>query len=158
MLTIPERKVWSEEDGTAFLSNFSLSQVALDTPDEPFDSFVVPTVEHAYQASKTIDALQRWDILEAATPGQAKRMGRQVTLRPDWELVKQEIMRRHLKQKFSNLALARKLFAVQGEIVEWNTWHDTVWGKCICEDHDGAGQNLLGKLLMEIRDGTAGAT
>lgn len=151
MRTLPERQLWGEE--FEFLSNFSPSELELNTPDEPFDGWLVPTVEHAYQAAKTLDALQRIEILEAPTPGQAKKLGQNVSLRPNWDLVKRDAMKRHLQAKFANGSLARRLGEIEGEIVEWNTWHDTVWGKCICEDHDGAGQNLLGKQLMEIRDG-----
>ena len=51
-----------------------------------------PTVEHAYQAAKTLDEDGRKAILEAPTPGKAKRMGRKVRMRPDWEDVKLSVM------------------------------------------------------------------
>lgn len=149
MRKLPERQLWDEDE--AFLSNFSLSELEFDAPGEPFNGFKVPTVEHAYQAAKTLDTEQRFEILTAETPGQAKRLGQDAELRSNWEQIKADVMRRHLQAKFSNESLARRLGEIEGRIVEWNTWHDTVWGRCICEEHDGAGQNMLGKLLMEIR-------
>jgi ribA/ribD-fused uncharacterized protein len=105
------------------------------------------SVEHAYQAAKTLDIEQRQLIARLDTPGKAKRAGKNLVLRPDWEEVKIPIMRELLKQKFSNRALMYKLRQTKGELIEGNTWGDTFWGVC-----RGQGQNILGKLLMEIRD------
>jgi N-glycosidase YbiA len=105
------------------------------------------SVEHAYQAAKTLDMEQRQLIARLNTPGQAKRAGNNLVLRPDWEEVKIPIMRELLKQKFSNRALMYKLRQTKGELIEGNNWGDTFWGVC-----KGQGENHLGRLLMEIRD------
>lgn len=38
------------------------------------------------------------------------------------------------------------------EIVQLNRSHENFWGSCCCKDCEGKGQNLYGKMLMEIRD------
>lgn len=79
---------------------------------------------------------------------EAKKLSKTVEVRPDWFDVNIDAMRYALKCKFTqNPALAAKLVALEGEIVEINEWHDTFWGVC-----NGVGQNWLGRLLMELRD------
>src|SRR5689334_15409559 len=56
------------------------------------DGALYPTVEHAFQAAKTTEQHHRDLIRQCATPGQAKRLGRSVPLRHDWEQVKISIM------------------------------------------------------------------
>lgn len=124
-----------------FLSNFWPSQVTLD--DVPY-----PTVEHAYQAAKTLSLYQRDLIAGLPRPAQAKAAGRRVDLRPDWTAVRLPTMHALLVQKFApGTPLARRLDATGDRLlVEVNQWGDTFWGVC-----DGAGENHLGRLLMEIR-------
>lgn len=87
-------------------------------------------------------------IREAATPGQAKKLGQGVSLRPDWESVKVDLMRTFVRKKFENPFLRPLLLATgDAELVEGNTWNDTFWGVC-----RGRGQNWLGRILMEVRD------
>lgn len=123
-----------------FLSNFWHVYVT-------YDGEVYPTVEHAYQAAKTLSQEFRSAICYATT-GEAKRMGRQVPMRPDWDSIKIDVMRDLLRQKFAEPELREALLATgDAELVEGNTWNDYFWGVC-----NGEGQNNLGKLLMEIRD------
>lgn len=123
-----------------FLSNFWPAEVRLD-------GVVYPTVEHAYQAAKTRRPEWREKIRQCATPGQAKRMGSKVPIRPEWDAVKVAVMKDLLEQKFSRLDLYHSLLATgYEELVEQNTWGDRFWGVC-----NGTGQNRLGLLLMEIR-------
>lgn len=105
------------------------------------------TVEHAYQAAKTKRKVERDHIRSLATPGQAKKAGRQVTLRKDWEDVKVRVMRKLLQQKFAIPELREKLLATgHAYLEEGNYWKDEFWGVC-----KGKGKNILGLLLMEIR-------
>jgi ribA/ribD-fused uncharacterized protein len=122
-----------------WLSNFWPSQVHWELE--------FPSVEHAYQAAKCSCQADRQRFL-GITAGQAKRLGRQVELRPDWEDVKIHMMEYLLRQKFAARSeLAAKLLATgDEELVEGNSWGDTYWGVC-----RGQGQNRLGKLLMQIR-------
>jgi ribA/ribD-fused uncharacterized protein len=130
----------------AFLSNFAPSPVRLR--DDGGGVIVCATVEHAFQAAKTLDPGQRRFVAEAPSPGEAKRRGRRVVLRPDWDEVRLDVMRACLAAKFrrgSDLA-ARLVATGSACLVEGNSWGDRYWGVC-----DGAGLNCLGKLLMERR-------
>lgn len=124
----------------AFLSNFYPSPVLQD-------GAIYPTVEHAYQASKTDVEYVRKLIRQAATPGIAKRLGRSVLLRYEWDNLKIDVMRDLLRKKFLIPELRQKLLQTgNAELIEGNYWGDTYWGVC-----DGVGENRLGKLLMEER-------
>ncbi len=85
------------------------------------------------------------------TPKDAARMGRERTrpLRRDWEQVKDDIMRQAVLYKFKTHTDIRDILLSTGnaEIVE-NSPIDFYWG---C-GADGSGKNMLGKILMEVRD------
>lgn len=112
------------------------------------DGIQYPTVEHAFQAAKTLDFHRRWEISKLETPGEAKRAGRQVVLRPDWEQVKTMVMLELVLQKFARHdGLRRRLLATGDAIlIEGNTWGDKFWGVC-----NGEGENHLGRILTEVR-------
>lgn len=130
----------------AFLSNFYDSPIAID-------GITYPTVEHFFQAQKTLDQDERLKIADAATPGRAKRLGRTVSLRKDWEVVKDDVMRIGLRAKFSDEKLKIRLLATNDEeLIEGNWWHDNYWGSCSCPKCNSQGKNTLGKLLMELRN------
>lgn len=124
-----------------FLSNFYPAWVHYKGID-------YPSVEHAYQAQKTDIPSEQVAISKLSTPAQAKRMGRQVKWRRDWDKVKVGVMRDLLQIKFAQQELLQKLLATGDEqLVEGNWWGDRFWGVC-----HGEGQNMLGKLLMEVRE------
>ena len=119
--------------------------------DVEFNGLKYMNVEHAYQAAKCENAFDRQTIFHAETPGQAKRFGKNVKLRNDWEQVKVSIMKDLLREKFKNPYLREKLIATKDwTLEEGNHWHDTFWG--ICPPGSGDGQNILGKLIMEVRE------
>jgi ribA/ribD-fused uncharacterized protein len=111
------------------------------------------TVEHAFQAAKTASVGVQHAILVAATPGQAKRMGRVVDLVPNWDQVKVNTMNNLVRMKFMGITEGRALLLSTGDnlLVEGNKWHDTFWGKCNCPIHEGRGANMLGVILMQVR-------
>ena len=84
-------------------------------------------------------------------PEEAKRRGRKVELRHDWEQIKDDIMAAVVHEKFfQSESLARKLMATgDAELIEGNTWGDAYWGVDL---HTMTGQNRLGKILMGVRD------
>lgn len=126
-----------------FLSNFYPIQVT-------YDGGRYPTVEHAYQAAKTLDASTRllFQVPSALSPGQAKGLGRGLTLRADWEQVKVNIMYQLLESKFEDEHLRLCLLDTgEEELIEGNTWGDRFWGVC-----NGRGENMLGRLLMQLRE------
>lgn len=137
-----------EFDGDyVFLSNFYPSTIY-------HDGITYPTNEHFFQAMKTLDIGERKAIAAAATPGQAKRMGRSIKLRPDWEKVKTDVMMEGLRHKFAIPEFRTKLLATgDEELMEGNTWHDNTWGNCVCQKCQSTpGRNMLGMLLMELRN------
>jgi len=135
-----EQIAWFRDE-YAFLSNFYSSEIA-------YEGVVFPTVEHAFQAAKTMDIDERRKIAATQAPGSAKRLGRRVKLRPDWEQIKVGLMRDLLRNKFSEPDLAARLLATGStELIEGNNWNDTFWGVC-----RGRGRNMLGQLLMEVRE------
>lgn len=125
-----------------FLSNFYPSQVQI------FGHWV-PTVEHAYQASKA-DNIKDMDLVcGARSAGVAKKLGRQISIRTDWDSIKDNTMLMLLRQKFKGHTDALGLQLMQtGDalLIEGNTWGDRYWGKC-----NGTGLNKLGILLMQVR-------
>jgi len=112
-----------------------------------YEGLTFGNTEAAFQAAKCLDMKER-ERFFGLSGGQAKRLGRRVELRSDWETVKIEIMRQVLKSKFThNPELREKLIATGNtELIEGNNWNDRFWGVC-----RGVGKNHLGKLLMEVR-------
>ena len=129
----------------AFLSNFYPSPIE-------YEGIKYPTVEAAFQAEKTLDLHMKMTIATTDNPGKAKRMGRKVVLREDWEEIKDKIMEDCLRLKFSDPILREKLLATgDEELEEGNWWHDNYWGSCYCSRCGDVGKNKLGYLLMKIR-------
>lgn len=123
----------------SFLSNFYPCRVE-------YEGLEYCSVEAAFQAAKTLDIHTRKQFCYL-TPSAAKKQGRKLDLRPDWEQVKKSIMLELVTKKFQDETLKKLLLSTcDEELVEGNTWHDTYWGVC-----NGVGQNNLGKILMQIR-------
>jgi len=137
-----KRKIIKEFQGKyRFLSNFWPCKVE-------YQGVIYPSVEHGFQAFKTLSIRKRELIAQLSTPMAAKRVGRKLKLRNDWEIIKEVIMYNFLIRKFEDPELKRKLLATGDAIlVEGNRWGDTYWGIC-----KGKGKNRLGKLLMRLRD------
>jgi len=125
----------------AWLSNFAPCVVQCD------QHFTYPTVEHAYQASKTLDADDRKIIAGASTAGKAKRWGREVIMQPGWNAMRVEVMDVILRQKFIQHPFAQLLVDTdEQELIEGNNWGDVFWGQV-----NGSGHNYLGRLIMSLR-------
>ena len=121
-----------------FLSNFSNSKFTLN-------GITFLNGESAFHSFKDIKSQSEFANLDPFT---AKRKGRKVKLRHDWEDIKDDIMYKVVKAKFEqNVDLKEKLLATGDEYLEeGNTWNDTYWGVC-----KGRGKNMLGKILMKVR-------
>ena len=129
----------------AFLSNFYPAKFI-------YNGIEFKTTEHFYQAMKTLEPGKFYEIINAETPMQAKKLGGKVKVRPDWDDVKVKVMKKALEFKFNIPDLRMKLLMTgEEELIEGNYWHDNIWGICNCAECDNNGQNLLGKLLMECR-------
>jgi len=132
----------------SFLSNFHPCTIS-------WQGRTWSTVEHAYQAAKTRNIDYQEVIRNAPSPSDAKKLGRKVRLRGDWDEVKVPIMCELVYLKFTqNPALADLLIKTgSAELVEGNYWHDNFWGNCVCEKcSNRKGSNALGIILMNVRD------
>ena len=124
-----------------FLSNFYPCKIL-------YEGIEYPSTEHAYQAQKTLDNNIRKEIASLSTPGESKRAGRNLTIRKDWNEVRVGVMYELNLIKYSQSNdLKQKLLATgKVDLIEGNHWNDTFWGVC-----KGKGKNMLGKILMSIR-------
>lgn len=131
----------------AFLSNF------YESPFE-WEERQWATAEHAFNAAKALNEKEFIHVWQAPTAREAKRRGRQVTLRPDWDKRWRYVeMFSILQAKFSDTLLTAQLAGTGDAIlVEGNTWHDNVWGVCRCAKCSRTGRNMLGIFLMLVRD------
>ena len=131
----------SFKDKYYFMSNFYECPVT-------YEGISYKNNEAAFQAQKCNDKAERQKFSNL-NPTEAKKLGRTVNLRKDWEGVKVNIMKELVTAKFEqNADLREKLISTGSEYLEeGNTWGDRVWGTV-----DGKGANLLGKILMEVRE------
>lgn len=124
-------------------SNFSAHGFALD-------GRWWPTSEHYFQAQKFVGTPHEEAVRQAPTPKIAANMGRERKrpLRADWEVVKDDVMHRAVREKFARHADIRAILLATGDdtIVE-NAPSDYYWG---C-GADGSGRNMLGQILMAVR-------
>ncbi len=125
-----------------FLSNFFSAPVE-------WEGLTYLNSEAAFQAAKVLTTEERMEFV-SLDPSRAKRRGRQVKLRADWEQVKCGIMEEIVRGKFiQNEWLGKKLLATaDAELIEGNTWGDIFWGVDL---RNGKGSNHLGRILMKIR-------
>jgi ribA/ribD-fused uncharacterized protein len=127
-----------------FLSNFYHSPIR-------WYRLIFPTVEHAYQASKTTSMIIQMRIARCGPPSEAKRMGRIAPMREDWDSMKLGVMEILVKAKFdpeTHPTLVQQLLDTGDEILqEGNKWNDRYWGVC-----RGVGKNHLGNILMTVRE------
>ena len=123
-----------------FLSNFYPHAIELN-------GLKYPCNENAFQALKIVNKDDR-KIFETISPKEAKKLGRHVQLRANWNDMRYDIMYQLCVLKYSDPVLKAKLIATYPEqLIEGNVWGDKYWGAV-----NGIGQNKLGKILMKIRD------
>lgn len=146
MIETTDKPILGFKDEYRWLSNFWNAPITVT-------GFKYQNTEAAYQAAKTINIEYR-EQFEFMTGTQAKRAGRKLILRKDWDFVKLEIMELVLRAKFMTHGhLAAKLRNTQNQnIIELNTWGDIYWGQIKNKNDNLIGKNILGKLLMNIRE------
>lgn len=132
---------WFREE-YEFLSNFYPAKML-------FDGIAYENAESAYQAHKLENSAERMQF-SCLFGDEAKKLGKTVTVRPDWEEVKLETMERIVEAKFTqNPRLANQLVQTGNlPLIEGNLWADTFWG---INRKTGQGENHLGKILMALR-------
>lgn len=140
-----QEEIWfsSYTQGYEWLSNFYEKSFI-------FKGHPCLTAEGAYQRMKSpsLDMETHIALMEA-NGATARKIGKTVDLRSDWDTYRIEAMALVLDAKFSDGTLAQKLIATGNtQLVHSSPW-DTYWGV----DNKGKGKNMLGKLLMELREG-----
>jgi ribA/ribD-fused uncharacterized protein len=139
-----EIKFYKVNGPYGFFSNFSPHLIFIEGE-------IWPTVEHYFQASKFENADVRNKIKSLKSPMDASIKGRDrnVMIRPDWEMIKEEVMLNGLLAKFfQHPNLKTELLKTENSVLIEDTPNDRYWGN----GGDGSGKNRLGKLLMEVRD------
>ena len=151
-----------------FLSNFWLVDIY-------YKGRTYSSSEHAFMTQKTFDDIERdrinffrWETVDeftgltrhhnrVTTPAEAKKMAgpkspNPITLRADWDVAELPTMEEILIEKWK-IPKMRKLLLETGDsfLQEGNLWHDRKYGVCLCNQHNGEGNNFLGKMHMKIR-------
>ena len=136
-----ENKITSFRGDYFFLSNFYPCAIL-------YNGYLFGSAEAAFQAQKVINSRDQVSFTQMS-PGQAKKYGKTVELRKDWEDVKLGIMEDIIREKFIYDPDLIKMLLDTGdkELIEGNNWNDTFWGMC-----RGKGENHLGKILMKLRE------
>ncbi|MCC5611547.1 NADAR family protein [Nostoc sp. CHAB 5834] len=123
-----------------FLSNFHVSNVVVD-------GLCYPSSENAYMAEKTEDMALKVLLSKTTEPFAAKKIGRSLKLIPNWDDKRLAAMLKVLTMKFMDPELRQMLLDTGDRYLEeTNNWGDRFWGV------DGTGLNMLGRLLMILRD------
>jgi len=114
------------------------------------DNEAYPSLEHAFQASKTDDLNLKIKIRDALTAHDAKKIGINVPLIQDWDQKRLDVMASLIREKFSTHLDLKCQLLLTGtkELIQGNTYKDRFWG----QDKSGAGDNNLGKILMMVRE------
>lgn len=137
-------KFYSTKGDYGCFSNFSRHVVELEGK-------IWRTSEHYYQAKKFAGTPLENAVRDCATPKEAAAMGRDRSLpmRKDWDNVKDDVMREVVYAKFTQLeALKQILLNTGDEVLVEHTENDNYWA----DAGDGSGKNMLGIILMEVRD------
>jgi len=124
-----------------FLSNFYPCDITIC--GVPYKS-----TEAAYQAAKSPFISERKNFSNL-NPKEAKSLGRRIQLHDRWDdVAKVQAMELCLRAKFAIPGLNARLRSTSPlELIESNSWGDEFWGVC-----HGKGRNVLGKILMILRD------
>lgn len=109
-----------------------------------------PTTEHYFQAQKFAGTAEESKIRKAKSPMLAARLGRDRSkkLRPDWESKKVAIMRDAVLAKFTQHPELAEILLATCERRIVHTANDDFWG----DGGDGRGRNMLGQILMSVRE------
>ena len=129
-----------------FMSNFTAYPIIVD-------GLEYRTTEHYFQSKKFVEAKdQEYVRTECVTPLEAKMAGacREYPILPDWSTARLHIMLTALRAKFTqHHDIQEKLLGTgDAQLVE-HSRSDKFWGDG--GGAPGAGQNMLGELLMQVR-------
>lgn len=131
---------YSRRSGNGWLSNFQMTE-------QEVDGVVYQSNEHYYQSRKAkAKEIQDW-IASAPTPFLAMKGGQSLRIYEmveGWHDLKVEVMLKGLRAKFKNSELRQKLLGTGNARLFEDSPTDKFWGV--------KGKDLLGKLLMQVRD------
>jgi ribA/ribD-fused uncharacterized protein len=131
-------------DQHGYLSNFAPYPIELR-------GRLWPTSEHYFQAQKFAGTEWEEAVRQASSPMTAAKMGRDRSLpmREDWPVTRDDVMREAVRAKFlQNAGIRDTLLETGSSILVERTSNDAYWG----DGGDGRGKNMLGRILMEVRD------
>jgi ribA/ribD-fused uncharacterized protein len=122
------------------MSNFHLCEIN-------YDGMKFTSTEAAYMSAKVLDRTEK-EKFQFLNPMEARKAGQLVELRSGWESMKVSVMLEVNREKYK-IPYLRGLLLDTGDkyLEETNWWNCTEWGVC-----NGGGKNLLGKVLMQIRE------
>lgn len=118
-----------------------------------YDCITYKSSEAALQAQKTFEITERMEFAKLSAD-EARKKGKSIKLRDDWQDIKYDVMCNILYVKFKqNKGLMDILLETGSEplVADMSHIHDMEWGTCFCRKHGGKGKNLLGKALEEVR-------
>ncbi len=137
-------KFYKTDDKYGCFSNFAAYPIQVDGK-------LWPTSEHYFQAQKFAGTPHEEAIRRTDSPMIAAKMGRDRSkpLRMDWEAVKDEIMLKAVRAKFTqHKDLAKILLNTGSALIVEHTGNDNYWG----DGGHGRGKNMLGQILMRVRE------
>ena len=116
------------------------------------DDHIWPTTEHYFQAQKFVGTPYYDHIRKLPFPREAFSVSRDPVasrwIRGDWIAVKDNVMLKALRVKFEDPVLKKLLLSTGNKRLVEHTANDSYWG----DGGDGRGLNMLGKLLMKVRN------
>ncbi|MDR6968148.1 ribA/ribD-fused uncharacterized protein [Flavobacterium arsenatis] len=139
-----EIKFYSENGHYGEFSNFANYPIKLKNK-------VWKTTEHYFQAQKFEKQEYQDKIRNADSPMMAAQLGRSRKERilKNWDNIKQNVMYDAVKAKFTQHSdLTQLLLDTKDAKIIEHTENDNYWG----DGGDGKGKNMLGKILMKIRE------
>lgn len=106
-----------------FLSNYFPCTVS-------YNGHIFTSSEAAYQAQKCVHREDIEAIAQMKTADEAKQYAKTMDKRTDWDMIKEKIMYKVVKQKFiQNSSLGQKLLDTENAyLIEGNNWGDQFWG------------------------------
>lgn len=128
------------KDDYFFLSNFYNCDIV-------YEGISYKSAEAAFQAQKCSDDNKKLEF-SALSAGQAKKLGKEIELRKDWNDIRVDIMKSVVRTKFDQHPELQEQLVATGDrcLIEVNVWHDKFWGVS-----SGKGRNMLGRILMDLR-------
>lgn len=142
--TANEIRFYRTADEFGCFSNFAPYPIELD-------GRIWPTSEHYFQAQKFDDSEYQEKIRSTKSAMIAARLGRsrKVPIKTDWNQIKDDVMRKAVRAKFmQHSEIGKQLVETGDALIIEHTRNDRYWG----DGGDGTGKNMLGIILMEIRE------